>query len=269
MKKQTYFHSKTCQNCGCMYDELLANCPNCHEVNKDAEKKGDHYPHIPFSKEIWLFIIGLIVFSLLAIVFTLLFKNITTENEVKGMMLINVANYVCIFLCLLLVLFPFIKNIITYFTKGYEPYIWGIIGAVALFVFSILWGLISEKIMPSTPGSENQQAAYKIVKAYPAVGILILGIVGPITEEITYRMGLFTVLSRFRKWVAYVVTIIVFGLLHFSFQQEVFLSELLYLPQYLFAGFVFCFLYDKQGPAASFTAHILNNMISVILILAQ
>ena len=91
-------------------------------------------------------------------------------------------------------------------------------------------------------------------------------------EECAYRVGLFGLASRLGKPLGYILTGLVFALIHFdfgaafNFGPEGFASavlEWLNLPIYLFSGLAFTFVYDKVGFGASVTAHTLNNMFSI------
>ena len=121
-------------------------------------------------------------------------------------------------------------------------------------------------------GNENQQTIELVVKDYPVLSILVLGIIGPIVEEITYRLGLYSVLRRYNKILALIVVSVVFGLIHFGITTDMtandFINELLNLPIYMISGFILSFTYDKWGFAASSIAHILNNLLSIIFIIA-
>ncbi|MBP5694703.1 MAG: CPBP family intramembrane metalloprotease, partial [Bacilli bacterium] len=103
---------------------------------------------------------------------------------------------------------------------------------------------------------------------YPITCLFIFGLIGPICEEITYRVGLFSLLKRKNRALAYLVTIAVFALIHFNFSNDpaTLLNEIINLPYYMFAAFAFSFAFDKFGFAASATAHISNNLISLFLV---
>ena len=90
------------------------------------------------------------------------------------------------------------------------------------------------------------------------------------------RVGLFTLAKRFNHVLAYIVTALVFGLIHFNWaafgagDSALLINELLNLPDYVLAGLIMCALYDKCGFAASATAHIVNNCVSLgFMLLAQ
>ena len=70
--------------------------------------------------------------------------------------------------------------------------------------------------------------------------------------------------KRKNRILAYVATIIIFTLIHFDFGAKTMTNELLNIPYYAAAAFAFTFAYDQYGFAASVTAHVANNLFSVI-----
>jgi membrane protease YdiL (CAAX protease family) len=106
-----------------------------------------------------------------------------------------------------------------------------------------------------------------LVKDSPIISLITFGFLGPIVEEWTYRLGLFQYLKGRSKWLAYLVTLTIFGLIHFDFSTTNLTNELFNLPIYLVAGAWFCFLYDRFGLKVAMATHIFNNLLSVMSIL--
>ena len=121
--------------------------------------------------------------------------------------------------------------------------------------------------VPSASEGQNQSIATEMVLRNPATCIIILGFIGPLVEELTYRVGLFTLCKRASTVLAYIVTTLVFAAIHIDFFSENIINELVALPDYLFAGAIFCLLYDREGFGASYLAHVGNNLFSVISII--
>ena len=85
-------------------------------------------------------------------------------------------------------------------------------------------------------------------------------------------VGLFGLGARLGKWAGYILGVLVFAFIHFDFTSigtDAVAAELISLPNYLFSGAVLCFLYDKFGLCGSYLTHALNNLQSVVLIIAQ
>jgi membrane protease YdiL (CAAX protease family) len=140
------------------------------------------------------------------------------------------------------------------------------------FTFAILltsYGLVSlyGALGIQLEDNQNQAAIVRLVKDSPMISLFTFGLLGPIVEEWTYRLGLFQYLKSRSKWIAYVVTLTIFGLIHFDFTATNLTNELLNLPIYLVAGAWFCFLYDRFGLQVAMATHIINNLLSVMSIL--
>ena len=110
------------------------------------------------------------------------------------------------------------------------------------FTFAILFtsfGLVSiyEALGIQLEDNQNQAAIVRLVKDSPIISLLTFGFLGPIVEEWTYRLGLFQYLKGRSKWVAYLVTLTIFGFIHFDFTATNLTNELLNLPIYLVNNF--------------------------------
>ena len=140
------------------------------------------------------------------------------------------------------------------------------------FTFAILltsYGLVSlyDALGIQLDVNQNQAAIVRLVKDSPIISLITFGLLGPIVEEWTYRLGLFQYLKGRSKWIAYLVTLTIFGFIHFDFNAANLTNELLNLPIYLVAGAWFCFLYDRFGLQVAMATHIFNNLISIMSIL--
>lgn len=140
------------------------------------------------------------------------------------------------------------------------------------FTFAILltsFGLVSlyDALGIQLEDNQNQTAIVRLVKDSPIISLVTFGLLGPIVEEWTYRLGLFQYLKGRSKWVAYLVTLTIFGFIHFDFNATNLTNELFNLPIYLVAGAWFCFLYDRFGLQVAMSTHIVNNVLSVMSIL--
>ena len=254
-----------CNNCNQEYDEAFSECPNCGAPNQGLDPNFKNITMLHFAKQIGLFLMGLLGFELLGIIVALIFNVASSgsKDEVYLNMLLNAIVYLILFVCLLLITNKDIIKLGKSF-KDWKPYAAGF----ACFVFILLTGFIYSLILQKTgvivTNNDNQQVIETTTGNYPLVSLIIFGFIGPICEELTYRVGLFSFLKRFSKWIAYPVTIIVFALIHFNFTASSLTNELINLPYYLLGAFALTFTYDKYGFAGSLTAHLLNNVISLI-----
>ena len=136
-------------------------------------------------------------------------------------------------------------------------------GVLLLIVQSTV-SIIMQTIVPT--GINNNEAGIEsITSLYPFLSILVFGFVGPFVEEITYRVGLFTLLRKRNRVLAYIGTAIIFGLIHFDFGASDIVTELVNLPTYLASGLLLCYFYEYAGFEASFIAHATNNLVATII----
>ena len=223
-------------------------------------------------KQLVLFLVGWLGFQLLAsiisVVVVALPSNVFSGSTAiyTKQMLINSLSY----LILAGVLFGILNIDTVKLVKsfaGWKPYVAAAICVASIFSFSIIWNSVLSLIEMPVVDNVNQSSLESIEKVFPVASIMIFGIVGPICEELTYRVGLFSLCKRRSTELAYFVTIIVFAFIHFSVSKEplTLLNEILNLPHYMFAAAAFSFVYHKFGFASSVTAHITNNLISLII----
>lgn len=282
-----YFHNPfkydTCEECGKHYGHLRDNCPYCETPNKEDPRRRIFDSNLPIGpfREIGLFLIGFAgLFALAQIIgFIALFSASTkfvnqglTGEELNAALveyssstnftlIMNDVTYVLIFGGLIFFLWKdnirLLKNIANVKT------LMGIPVLVGMLLLSIGWNAISEKLGATT--NINQSTVQDTVLASPFLAVVVTGIIAPFVEELTYRVGAFTFLKRINTVLAYVVVGVLFGLIHMKDFTSA--NEWLSYPSYLIAGIALCFAYDRFGFGASFAAHALNNLISVMSIL--
>ena len=190
----------------------------------------------------------------------------TFLDSATATMIINGVAYVGVLTAFVILSIGDLQEIFKSF-HGWKPFVAGLIGFASIIGFNIIYSTIltTTGIVSST--NANEQTVQSIVIAFPLASLLIIGAIGPICEELTYRVGLFSFFRRINVILAYFVTMVVFAFIHFQFSSSDIVNELLNLPYYAFAAFVFCFLYEQYGFASSLTAHIVNNTYSVLSIL--
>lgn len=153
---------------------------------------------------------------------------------------------------------------------------YGVITALCLIGFSIVYNVcITSLFNLDSAGNANQESVTSLIKDSPILGFVAVVLLAPIVEELTYRYCLFGELSKKKKWVAYLVSGVLFMAMHAisSFSKaggfnKAFLLELIYLPPYLFSGLALCYAYDKSGYlGSSVFAHSFNNLLSFLMVL--
>ena len=235
---------------------------------------------MPLWKQLTLFGVGLFglqIISLIIQVFlVLIYRQNHTQAELEIFLdsvqvnaILNFSIYAIVFAILALILFKDNIRVLKTFKNWVVP-VSAIIGYLAILAFNYIYGIVLNVAGVSISDNANESGITSIVKAYPLLSVIIFGMVGPICEEITYRLGLYSSLRRVNKYLAFILTILIFAFIHFDFtafnasDPTVLRNEFLNLPYYLFAAFVFCFLYEKFGFASSLSAHITNNLVSII-----
>lgn len=276
----TFFHEKNCPECGSRIDAGRNTCPKCRSSLDDpGAKRFKNMLPLGTFREIALFVVGWLGFQVLGFIVSfiqialaqgvLIGAGLTGgslsqaiqdyASSVEGTAFLNYATYIVLFLVLLAIISPEIRRIASTFAK-WRNVLWGLLGGIALIVVSMLWGMVVSAFDGGT--SINQETVVSIVDASPLFAVVVLGFIGPICEEITYRLGLFNLGMRIHPAVAYLLASVVFGLIHMKDFSS--LNEWLNFPDYLFAGLILSFVYHRFGFEGSVAAHVLNNLIAVI-----
>ena len=147
--------------------------------------------------------------------------------------------------------------------KKYQSYVYGgLMGFAILGVTMSYTGIVN--LFYQFNINENELSAQNIINTYPVASIFIIGMAGPICEELTYRVGIFSLLNKVNKYLAFAVTTVVFAFAHFDISSTHIADEFINLPAYLASGFMLTFAYYKLGFVGSMSAHITNNLIAVI-----
>ena len=140
-----------------------------------------------------------------------------------------------------------------------------IVGGLATLVIELVGGLASSALLNlaglSGATLQNDTSVGEATRMFPPIIIVVvLGIVGPIVEEMFFRQFLIGLIERFAPtWVAVVVSSVLFGALHVhSFA----LSEVLNVIPHAFFGLSCGLLYVKTDRNLLYPAsiHCLNNL---------
>lgn len=212
------------------------------------------------KKYLCLILIGIVGLYVFAIFATLIASNIPGIDKPSRSGAIQFISYSFLFIALLAVVNTDIVKFKVDFTK-FKPLLVGILLGAAMILFSFLYQLFINLFIEVEP-NENEESLRNFITVFPVASILFLGIIGPICEELTYRVGLFGILS-FNKIIAYVVGVLVFAFMHFTFDSAKIVNELIQLPNYIVSGFLMYFAYDKFGFGSSLFAHMTNNLWAV------
>ncbi|MDD7315968.1 MAG: type II CAAX endopeptidase family protein [Bacillales bacterium] len=267
-----YFKNK-CPICNHEYDAMEPKCPNCNEIN-NRNIDATRYPKsivFPFWKQLLLFFTGWAGFQIIAYLVMYLARLFTSDEAILSA-IINFGSYFILGIAMSFILWKDWKKIFNSF-KGWRTYVFGLAGLGAIFVFSNFWSIIIQLLQIDVSDNINQSSVVNLVVTYPLLSIIVIGIIGPLCEELAYRAGLFSFLKRINSIFAYVISALIFALIHFDFNSiivgfetsnwSILINELINLPPYVFAGLTFTFLFEKFGFGCGLFAHILNNVYSI------
>lgn len=132
---------------------------------------------------------------------------------------------------------------------------------IIIIVLFLVLSFISNIILVNLLKQEasNQEIAVSVLTSFPLLGILAICLFGPFVEEIIYR------LPYKKNWLSIIISTIVFTFVHIS---NFSLIQILFFIPYLFLSISFSFAYFKnENIILSTTTHILNNLLSVVLLL--
>ncbi len=234
------------------------NIEHKREELNDAPMKS-----IPLWKRIYLLAMGIGGLNIIAIIISVALMFLP-ENQANS--LTNIITYSVLFCAMFgIIIFDLPKFV--YQFKDYRRYLYGLLFGLAVIGFDVCYSNIIN-LFYTFHVSENEETIRGVITLYPALSIIVIGILGPICEELAYRVGLFGLIKKWSVVGAFFASTILFGLAHFTFSGNI-LDELVNLPIYLFSGFIFTFAYYKYGFIGSMSAHILNNLISVIVTVAE
>lgn len=266
-----------CTKCGTYYDAYMRHCPKCLSDNDSCKSQNipSNILMLDFFKQIVLFLVGwvglLIISTIISFIFIAAFSinlGVTQQELISNIdsypavnFSINISTYLLLFIILASILIPAYK-IIFLNLKNKKGYWYGFMFGAILIFANIIISLTLSLLGVGTSG--NQKSLLAIINVSPILSLIVLGIIGPICEEITYRLGLFSFIERTGKtWLSYLLTILIFALIHFQFNSPDLLTELCNLPNYLIGGFLLTLAYHKGGIQCSTIAHIMNNVLSI------
>ena len=259
--------NKKCPNCESYYDPTLEKCPICHKDNELYANRGlrDSIMFYHTAAQIGLFLagfsfVGMLVSEFISALFVYGLADKTLKNA-----LVLLFTYLLMFAALLTICFTSRERIFIKKFKRPADYTLGLAYAGAVFGVSLLIGMITSIFYKDT--NTNQAAAESLIGNYPIIAGFVICIIGPICEELTYRVGLYSFLRRINKVLAFIVTVIIFTLIHFDFTAENMIGELWALPSYIACGAIFTMAYDHHGPACSIIAHMAYNTTAFLAVI--
>lgn len=210
------------------------------------------------NKRYWWILVTYIVMQLSAIPGVILLSKLNVAREqIPGLW--SICSFTLGFIIITLLLIPDISNRHTIRDRSTrkQAALWTIIGIFMVFGAQYAAVLVEMNVFGIEPGSENTETIVEYAKAFPAF-IIVVSIIGPILEEVVFRLVIFGVLyKRFNFWIAGFVSSFTFAAIHFDFTH---------ILIYTMMGFVFAFLYVKtKRILVPILAHVsLNLFVSLV-----
>lgn len=222
-----------------------------------------------FVKKMGLFLVGFLGLSIISAIVQLAFGELIVSA--MGDQASAFLNFIVYFIGAIILCLIVWKNELINIFKGFkvpQNIKDGIAIGVIILAVTMSYNLLLSLIMPSFGSNDNEASVDNMILINPVLSFITVVLLAPLVEEITYRYGLFAGIRKYSRVLAYIVTSLVFALIHFDFNftdQAVLINELLNLPTYIFAAVMLCYAYDKNTSlATSMTAHLINNLTAVI-----
>lgn len=255
-----------CPHCGTTIDKFEANCPKCDEENLEFAlgKKGRNIVFLSEIKQLILFVFGWLGLKLISRLVSLIVFNSGVSDPILEDALINYISYGVLFIGFIAILWKDNLKILKSFAKG-KSWLFGLLTFLVLITFNVTYNLILKSFISGN--NANQEGVNNVTSQLPILSTLFFAIIGPICEEFTYRIGVFSLLRRRNRVLAYVVSSIIFGLIHFGWSTigtNDFFIELASAPVYIGLGVILGLSYDLFGPASAIIGHVLNNTIGIM-----
>ena len=260
-------NNKKCPNCASYYDPTLIECPSCHKTNELYEQRRipDSIMFFHPAAQIGLFLAGFSFAGMLIseIIAALLLRGVADKGLAGALTML--FTYLLMLAALLTIAFTSRTNVfIKKFTRPLD-YLFGLLYAIGIVLSGLLIGVIVSFFYNET--NSNQEIVENMIGNYPIFAVILICFLGPICEELTYRVGLYSFLRRINKVLAIVVSTIVFAMIHYDFTSANYIAELWSLPSYLSCGLILSLAYEHRGPACSIAAHMTYNAIALIIVI--
>lgn len=113
----------------------------------------------------------------------------------------------------------------------------------------------------------NNTAVIDIAEVKMGATTALAVFLAPMVEELIFRGGLFSLLRRYNRLLAYVVNILIFGLYHIWSSVIDSPINLIYIIQYIPATYALCRCYERTNSIwAGIFLHMLNNGMSLLML---
>lgn len=139
---------------------------------------------------------------------------------------------------------------------------------VTMVGFLILTMLCDSIISQFVPASENQKLILDIMSSPGAIPMIIsVVLLAPVVEELIYRKAIFHYTKKYKVWVSYLATIVLFTLPHMITTGGSIDKWLLQAIPYAFSAGLLAMVYhvSNYNIYTSIACHMANNLLAVIM----
>ncbi|GAF66687.1 CPBP family intramembrane glutamic endopeptidase [Alkalihalobacillus trypoxylicola] len=211
------------------------------------------------NKRYWLVILTYILVAQIA---TLPIFRILLLFDIERVILPGLATMIAFIFAFIIILFllrPDMKNRhdVAGRSTRIEASVWAVLGIFMAYGSQVVANIIEQTVLGIDPGSENTAGIISMILDFPLMA-LVVTIIGPILEEIVFRMIIFGALyKRFNFFIAAFVSSLIFAAVHTDFSH---------LLIYTAMGFVFAYLYVKtKRILVPIIAHVAINTMAVLI----
>lgn len=253
------------------FDEInnsLNAIENCTiTLSKKQNSNATNNDKIPVKDKLIMFLVGfsycgLFLISILVSIIAVNFTN----NESLLNIIVQSGSYLTLFVVLFVICLKSKKYYINEF-KDVTKWMEGASYAVIIIAAEIAVSLVMNTIFPDAAVNGNQNAVEDLITNYPVLMFICTVIIGPMCEELTYRVGLYGLIKEKNETLAFIISGFVFAFVHVSFTDTTVIAELVAFPTYLVIGYLFTYAYKKHGLPCSYVAHALLNLLSFVAVL--
>ena len=197
----------------------------------------------------------------------LLFFYCTNMLNIPALQIFNIINILYV-----LVMNPDIARDAAKFGKSRKSLLLIPFGAIAIIgIQAILWDNIIMAQIKAGLGiameNANTENVISMIRENPVMMGFMACFYGPILEELLYRYTAFGLIRNRSRALAYIVSALLFGFQHIAVAAIYGgdLIQLINMPEYIIAGLIFAFLYDKtENICVPAGAHILANSFGLL-----
>lgn len=263
---------KNCDNCNFSFDNRIEFCPKCSTKNNGFEKTSIKNPlfFLDIIRSLIILAVYIVTSYILPTIVSLIVQSVNPEIINDSLFVLSLQFGITMIAIggFIVILWNY-KSIIFNSFKKWQNYVFGIVIGIAIFGLSFLVNYF----LPLE--NSNQLVVENMVKSYPVFAFFTVVIFGPISEEVIYRVCLMSfgskITKKYTRLISYIISCVLFVLVHLNFIGENvnLIAEISAVPGYLIGALGLAFAYDYFGFTGSTIAHIVNNLISFIIIVAM